>query len=157
MSRLLRTVQRVVREIGLTLPGPEGATLSRMEILEASKGYLKQRYTICPEEDCNPMGNMHGGRIAAVVDSSTSLVAELTKPEKTTVTMDLSVSYLRGIDVSKEKTIIIESFVEHGGNKVFFTSCKFKNEDGSKTYAIGRQTQMMVPDPNALFKTSDFE
>ena len=62
-----------------------------------------------------------------------------------------------GIDVSKEKTIIIESFVEHGGNKVFFTSCKFKNEDGSKTYAIGRQTQMMVPDPNALFKTSDFE
>ena len=38
MSRLLRTVQRVVREIGPTLPGPEGATLSRMEILEASKG-----------------------------------------------------------------------------------------------------------------------
>ena len=88
---------------------------------------------------------------------STSLVAEFTKPERTTVTMNLSVSYLRGIDISKEKTIIIESFVEHGGKKVFFTSCKFKNEDESKTYAIGRQTQMMVPDPNSLFKASDLE
>ena len=38
MSRLLKTVQRVVREVGPTLPGPEGATLTRMEILEASKG-----------------------------------------------------------------------------------------------------------------------
>ena len=114
-------------------------------------------YRIDVAEDCNPMGNMHGGRIAAIVDSTTSLVAEVARPGRTTVTMDLSVSYLKGIDCQKVENVVIESMLEGGGRKICFTSCKIKSSDESVTYALGRQTQMMVPDEHALFKPEDFE
>ena len=109
-------------------------------------------YRINVEEDCNPMGNMHGGRIATLVDSATGLAAEVERCTVIGVTMDLSVSYLRGIDCNKHEDIIIESVIENSGNKIFFTSCKLLSLDGSETFAIGRQTMYMVPnDDRGIF------
>jgi len=73
------------------------------------------------------------------------------------ITMDLSVSYLRGIDVTKHESIVIESVVENAGNKIFFTSCKLKSLDGAETFAIGRQTLYMVPNPTPIFSPEMFE
>ena len=119
---------------------------------------MKQEYRLVPEEDCNPMGNMHGGRIATLVDSATCLAASIeARSKRYGVSMDLSVSYLRGIDVNKHQDIVVETVIENAGNKIFFTSCKLKSLDGSETFAIGRQTMFMVPTRRPLFTPETIE
>ena len=67
--------------------GTDKQTCERMEIIFADKGLhqkhifnklsntsgiVKKKYEIAPIEDRNPMNNMHGGRIATLLDISTS-------------------------------------------------------------------------------------
>jgi uncharacterized protein (TIGR00369 family) len=114
---------------------------------------MKIVYKIDPENDANPMGGMHGGRISSLVDSSTSLAFFQGKSNISLATIDMAVTYMKGIDCSKVEEILIESHVDKQGRKIAFLSCNMKNLDETILYATGRQTvaPVTVSGNSALF------
>ena len=71
---------------------------------------MKTHYEIDKISDVNPMGMMHGGVHATLVDSVTSWACFVNdgggRPTMG-VTTDLSVSYLKGIDIKKHPVITL--------------------------------------------------
>ena len=59
--------------------------------------------------------------------------------------------------MNDSEKIIIESTVDKAGRKITFASCKIKNMDESKTFAIGRQTVVVVENEDNPIFTDDVE
>ena len=87
---LTNTIRKTLKT---QVKGVEGRIYKRTEIMEAGPGYLKTLYRIDPDMDCNPMGNLHGGMIATLVDSYTSLSLIFGEQMISGVSLDLSISY----------------------------------------------------------------
>ena len=68
-------------------------------------GYVKVHYKLDGENDVNPMGMIHGGVTATLMDSITTWCCFVSRDGHAGITTDLSVSYLKGIDPKKHPTI----------------------------------------------------
>jgi len=114
-------------------------------------------YQIDTEFDCNPTGNMHGGMIASLIDSTTVINGMIRPAYKAGISTDLSIQYLRAINVFDHDKIICESTINKAGNKIYFTSCKIKSIDESEVFAIGYHTLFMHPKFGGIFMEEDFK
>ena len=98
----------------------------------------------------NPMGMLHGGVTATLVDSITTWCMFVSKDGRPGVTSDLSVSYLKGIDPKIHPIITLIGQVDQNGKTLAFCSCEIRSQDESILFATGKQTKMMINAPGPL-------
>ena len=70
-------------------------------------GYIKTHYEIDKISEVNPMGMMHGGVTATLVDSVSTWCCFVNRDGRPGITTDLSVSYLKGIDPKQHPIITL--------------------------------------------------
>jgi uncharacterized protein (TIGR00369 family) len=96
------------------IPPPPMAVLMGMELLEAGEG----RVLFAAEpglEHYNPLGTVHGGLAATLIDSATGCAVHTTLPAGATfTTLDLQVRYVRAI-TSDTGRVLCEGTVVHRG------------------------------------------
>src|SRR6202011_3224769 len=99
------------------LPPPPIAVLMGMWISEVSEGHVV--FAAEPAEfHYNPLGTMHGGVIATLLDSSLGCVVQSMLPAGTGyTTIELKVNYLRSI-TTKTGTIYSEGKIIHVGGRI---------------------------------------
>ena len=95
---------------------------------------------------CNKLGSVHGGCIATILDDVTSFALP---SELITVSVDMNVSFLRGIP--KDVTIYIYGAVIRIGRTLAFVSGKiFSPQDPSIIYTTFTQTKFILNPPSKL-------
>ena len=70
-------------------------------------GWIEYTHTV-NEFEKNRYGNMHGGAIAAILDTSMGLTAFELGTGNASPTMDINISYVKGVKVGEELTIRAE-------------------------------------------------
>ena len=100
---------------------------------------------------------MHGGILATLIDSTTILSSMIGPRHLAGLSLDLSVQYLKAVNVEEHEKLVCESVVEKAGNRIFFTSCKVKSLDESQVFAIGHHTFAVDPKVRGIFTKRDFE
>ncbi|MGF1560006.1 MAG: PaaI family thioesterase [Flavobacteriaceae bacterium] len=104
-------------------------------LLSVAEGELEFSYVV-REEMTNPMGILHGGTTAAIIDDAVgAAVFSLGKPNKYT-TVNLAVDYL-GFAKAGE-TIIAKTAITKNGDRIINTHCEIWNADKTRMLAIGR-------------------
>jgi uncharacterized protein (TIGR00369 family) len=96
------------------LPPPPMAVLMGMELVEVSEGRVVFAAHPGPEH-YNPLGTVHGGLAATLIDSATGCAVHSTLPAGTTfTTLDLQVRYVRAITADTGR-VLCEGTVVHRG------------------------------------------
>src|ERR1700736_3605457 len=115
------------------LPPPPIAVLMGMWISEVSEGHVV--FAAEPAEfHYNPLGTMHGGVIATLLDSSLGCVVQSMLPAGTGyTTIELKVNYLRSI-TTKTGTIYSEGKIIHVGGRIATAEGRLTDAEG-KLYA----------------------
>lgn len=99
----------------------------KIELLSMSEGKASFKMKV-EESHQNPMGNLHGGMTATLVDMLTTVVTFTSPPHKLGVSVDMSISYLRPVPVGEDVTINAE--VIKMGRTLVFTGAELLNKDG---------------------------
>lgn len=103
-------------------------------LLSAEEGELEFSYVV-REEMTNPMGILHGGTTAAIIDDAVgAAVFSLGKPNMYT-TVNLAVDYLGAAKVGE--TIIAKTSVIKNGDRIVNTNCEIWNADKTRMLAKG--------------------
>lgn len=93
------------------------------------------------EAVCNPVGTLHGGCIATLVDDAGTIAIMSSDNEgRPGVTTDLTVSYLTGAPLGD--TVTAEARTLKNGRTLAFVEVDIKGSDG-KLLATGRMTKFM--------------
>jgi uncharacterized protein (TIGR00369 family) len=123
------------------LPPPPIAVLLGMWISEVSEG--RAVFALEPAEyHYNPLGTMHGGVMATVLDSSLGCVVQSVLPAGTGyTTLELKVNYLRPV-TSKTSTLYCEGKIIHVGGRIATAEARLADKEG-KLYAHGTTTCMI--------------
>ncbi len=124
------------------LPPPAIATLLGIEIDEVEHGRVVFA-TIPGEQHYNPIGSVHGGLAATLLDSATgcALHSVLAAGESYT-TLDLAVTYLRPI-TRETGRVLCEGRLGHRGRAVATADAAVVAEATGKLLAQGRATLLM--------------
>jgi len=152
MSRLTKAADKILRQgMGmLQIQSVENRILVNSKILKVEPGYIETLYKIDAEKEVNPMGMMHGGVTATLIDSITTWCCFFNRDGTPGVSTDLSVSYLKGIDPKKHPTIKLIGKVDQGGKTLSFVSGEIRSKDGSILFATGKQTKFMAKTPGPI-------
>ena len=75
----------------------------------------------------NPSGNLHGGIISWLMDSSMGILSRSATGYDKTVTMDIHVSYLRAVHIGDEA--VIKAYITHAGRSVINIRSELYAED----------------------------
>ncbi|VAW12698.1 thioesterase superfamily protein [hydrothermal vent metagenome] len=103
-------------------------------LLRVSEGVLEYSYVI-REEMTNPLGILHGGTTAAIIDDAVgAAVFSLGKPDMYT-TVNLAVDYFASAKAGD--TIIAKTSIVKNGNQIVNTSCEIWNADRTRMIAKG--------------------
>ena len=103
-------------------------------LLSVSEGVLEFSYVI-REEMTNPLGILHGGTTAAIIDDAVgAAVFSLGKPDMYT-TVNLAVDYFASAKAGD--TIIAKTSIVKNGNQIVNTSCEIWNADRTRMIAKG--------------------
>ena len=96
------------------LPGPPIMATLGIEPVEFSEGLI--RFALEPEEmHYNPLGTVHGGVIATLLDSAAGCAVHSVLPEGTGYTsVDLSVKYLRPVTIDTGRVVATGTVVSRG-------------------------------------------
>lgn len=115
------------RHMGMvTVPSSDGKILVEMKVTEE----LKQFY-----------GNVHGGAIAGLLDTSIAVaVNQLLDSEEGASTVEMKLNYLRPV---KSGTLLAESKIIHKGKKTVVGQCEIKDDEGNMV-AFGTGTFMVT-------------
>lgn len=110
-------------------------------LLSASEGQLEFSYLI-REEMTNPMGILHGGTTAALIDDAVgAAVYSLGKPNMYT-TVNLAVDYFASAKAGD--TIIAKTFITKNGNQIVNTTCEVWNADRTRMIAKGHSNLIKI-------------
>lgn len=111
------------------IPAPPIASHINLEMVSVSAGVVTMAAT--PDEShYNPIGSVHGGFVATLLDSVCGCAVQSTLPAGVAYTsLDLSVSFLRGI-TSATGRVIAEGRVTKPGSKAAFVEADIKDADG---------------------------
>jgi uncharacterized protein (TIGR00369 family) len=124
------------------LPAPPIAVLMGMWISEVSEGRVV--FALEPAEyHYNPLGTVHGGVMATLLDSAMGCVVQSMLPAGTSyTTLELKVNYLRPI-TSKTGIVYCEGKIIHVGGRVATAEGRLTDADG-KLYAHGTTTCIIL-------------
>ena len=124
------------------LPPPPIAELMGMWIAEVSEGRVV--FSLEPAEyHYNPLGTVHGGVMATLLDSAMGCVVQSMLPAGTSyTTLELKVNYLRPI-TSKTGIVYCEGKIIHVGGRVATAEGRLTGADG-KLYAHGTTTCIIL-------------
>ncbi|TMM55935.1 PaaI family thioesterase [Maribacter algarum] len=110
-------------------------------LLSAEAGKLEFSYVI-REEMTNPMGILHGGTTAAIIDDAVgATVFSLGKPNFYT-TVNLAVDYFASAKAGE--TIIAVASITKNGNQIINTNCEIWNADRSRMIAMGHSNLIKI-------------
>jgi len=110
-------------------------------LLSAEEGELEFSYLI-REDMTNPMGILHGGTTAALIDDAVgAAVFSLGKPTMYT-TVNLAVDYFAS--AKEGETIIAKTSITKNGNRIVNTSCEVWNADRTRMIAKGHSNLIKV-------------
>lgn len=112
-----------------SIPPPPIASHINLEMLEASPGVAIMAAT--PDEShYNPIGSVHGGFFATLLDSVCGCAVPTTLPAGTAYTsLDLNVSFLRGITTDTGR-VIATGRVTKPGSRAAFVEADIKDASG---------------------------
>jgi uncharacterized protein (TIGR00369 family) len=112
-----------------SIPPPPIASHINLEIVDASPGVAVMAAT--PDEShYNPIGSVHGGFFATLLDSVCGCAVQTTLPAGTAYTsLDLSVSFLRGITTDTGR-VVATGRVTKPGSRAAFVEADIKDADG---------------------------
>lgn len=112
-------------------------------LINAEEGELEFSYVI-REDMTNPMGILHGGTTAAIIDDAVgAAVYSLGKPNLYT-TVNLAVDYFASAKVGD--TIIAITSIVKNGNRIVNTSCEIWNADRTRLIAKGHSNLIKLED-----------
>ncbi|MGQ0824559.1 MAG: PaaI family thioesterase [Actinomycetota bacterium] len=124
------------------VPPPPAAALLGMEITEVERGRVVFSL-VADEIHENPMGTMHGGIIATLVDSAMGCAVASILPVGTTyTTLELKTNYIRPI-VQTTGRLRAEGRVVHIGGRVATTDAQVVDDDGT-LYAHATSTCLVT-------------
>lgn len=113
-------------------------------LISVTEGKLEFSYLI-REEMTNPMGILHGGTTAAIIDDAVgAAVYSLGKPNVYT-TVNLAVDYFASAKTGD--TIIAQTSITKNGNQIVNTACEIWNADKTRMIAKGHSNLIKI-DPN---------
>jgi uncharacterized protein (TIGR00369 family) len=124
------------------LPPPPIAVLLGMSITEVSEGRVV--FTAEPSEyHYNPLGTVHGGVMATLLDSALGCAVQSMLPASTGyTTLELKVNYLRPITV-RTGTVYAEGKIIHVGGRIATAEGRLTDAAG-KLYAHGTTTCIIM-------------
>jgi uncharacterized protein (TIGR00369 family) len=126
-----------------SIPPPPIASHINLEMLDASPGVAVMAAT--PDEShYNPIGSVHGGFFATLLDSVCGCAVQTTLPAGTGYTsLDLSVSFLRGI-TSDTGRVVATGRVTKPGSRAAFVEADIKDAQG-RLLATATSTCLVFP------------
>uniref|UniRef100_A0A0N4Z1M0 Acyl-coenzyme A thioesterase 13 n=1 Tax=Parastrongyloides trichosuri TaxID=131310 RepID=A0A0N4Z1M0_PARTI len=92
--------------------------LTQTKLISAEEGKIKVELEVL-EEHTNPMGTLHGGCSATLIDCITTLACIVTPIQKAGVSVDMTINYLSSAKVGD--SIIVEGYVLKQGKSTTFT------------------------------------
>ena len=121
---------------------PIGSLMDFSSISVDDKGQVS--FYVTPQEfHYNPLGTVHGGLAATILDSCNSITANCQLDKGfLTMTTDIRVSYLRPITVSTGE-LTATATIEKVGRKVIFVNGSLYDKSG-KVYASANSTELVV-------------
>ncbi len=124
------------------LPQPPFAVLLGISITEVSEGRVV--FTTEPSEyHYNPLGTVHGGVMATLLDSALGCAVQSTLPAGTSyTTLELKVNYLRPV-TTKTGTIYAEGKIIYVGGRIATAEGRLTDAEG-KLYAHGTTTCIIM-------------
>ena len=124
---------------------PIGALMDFSRISIDDNGQVS--FYITPQEfHYNPLGTVHGGLAATILDSCNSISANCQLDRGfLTMTTDMRVNYLRPITVLTGE-VTATATIEKIGKKVIFVNGSLYDENG-KTYATASSTELVIEVP----------
>ncbi|WMJ74349.1 PaaI family thioesterase [Cytophagaceae bacterium ABcell3] len=145
MTSVLDFLKLHVGKENINAPSPMMKWLNPV-ILSAEKGALSLRYKI-RKEWTNPMGILHGGATAAIVDDTIGVTSFTYGEDHYYATINLNIDYLSS---AKENDIIIaEATVIKKGRQFINAQCDIWNESKSRLIAKGYsnmfKTEVKIP------------
>nr|MCW2728667.1 aromatic compound degradation protein PaaI [Aeromicrobium sp.] len=126
-----------------TIPPPPIASHINLEMIEATPGTAVMAAT--PDEShYNPIGSVHGGFFATLLDSVCGCAVQSTLPAGTAYTsLDLNVSFLRGITTGTGR-VVATGRVTKPGSRAAFVEADIKDADG-RLLATATSTCLVFP------------
>jgi len=124
------------------LPQPPFAVLLGISITDVSEGRVV--FTTEPSEyHYNPLGTVHGGVMATLLDSALGCAVQSTLPAGTSyTTLELKVNYLRPV-TTKTGTIYAEGKIIYVGGRIATAEGRLTDAEG-KLYAHGTTTCIIM-------------
>jgi uncharacterized protein (TIGR00369 family) len=121
---------------------PPAAALLGLSLDEVERG--RTVFSIVADELFeNPMGTMHGGIVATLVDTAMGCAISSTLPaDASFTTLELSTNYVRAITTATGR-IYAEGRVIHSGGRVGTTDARVYDDDGT-LYAHATSTCLIV-------------
>ena len=142
----LELLKRVIKG---EISHPSMATTIPMKLIKAEKG-LAEFDTKADKKYLNPMGTIHGGFAAVVLDSVTGCaVHSMLEPGDTYGTIDLNVKLLRPLPM--ETPLKAQAHVFHCSNRLGVSEGTLKDQDGviyahaTAVCMISRNKQAQLP------------
>jgi len=127
-------------------PHPTMATTIPMKIMEVKKGFIEFR-AVANDMHLNPMGGVHGGFAATVLDSATgSAVHTLLLHGESYGTVDLNVKMLKPIPLGME--LRATGKVIHLSRRLGISEATLTDDDGN-IYAHATSTCMILRKKNS--------
>lgn len=125
------------------IPGAPIASHINMEFVSVETGIAVMAAT--PDEShYNPIGSVHGGFFATLLDSVCGCAVQTTLPAGVAYTsLDLTVSFLRGITVGTGR-VVATGRVTKPGSRAAFVEADIKDADG-RLLATATSTCLVFP------------
>ena len=117
--------------------------IKKAKIIKAENGVCIAEMKV-EEEHSNPMGGLHGGLIATLVDSITSyaIITHKSVQGVPSVSVDIHLSYLKAAKIGDE--ILINASTVRTGRTLGFLECTITNKATGDIIAKGSHTKFLL-------------
>jgi uncharacterized protein (TIGR00369 family) len=125
-------------------PPPPIATLMGFDIVEAEEGRVV--FAVTPEEfHYNPIGVVHGGLAATLIDSATGCAVQSTlEPGVVYTSLEIKVNFARAITRDTGR-VLCEGTIIHRGRTIATAEARLLAEATGKLHAHGTATCLLMP------------
>jgi uncharacterized protein (TIGR00369 family) len=125
------------------LPPPPIAALMGFDLIEAAEG--RAVFAVTPEEfHYNPIGVVHGGLAATLIDSATGCAVQSTlEPGVAYTTLEVKVNFARAITRDTGR-VVCEGTVIHRGRRIATAEARLVAEASGRLHAHGTATCLLM-------------
>ena len=125
------------------LPPPPMAVLMGFDLIDAGEG--RAVFAVTPEEfHYNPIGVVHGGLAATLIDSATGCAVQSTlEPGLAYTTLEVKVNFARAITRDTGR-VVCEGTVIHRGRRIATAEARLVAEASGRLHAHGTATCLLM-------------